>query len=410
MKKLHVIAFAAIALFAAFALDNGVAGAALAPSHVMSNHGTGALTSVEIIPQVWALHPDSANPDYPMSELQAVTNHLAASSYASGLEQYGFNGSITVDPIRGSLHDRVNCIPRSPGSHTNTVILAQWLFCDWANGTGGSYGHLPVPNGHRVYVIFVPEGTTVTDPGNTNNCSQRLGYHSFLPYVNSRDGYYIVVPLHCANSIAGVTDVLSHEIAETITDPNLSGWYDSSSADGEVSDVCDADRVPAFTLDWLAVNAYWSNTDGACIAGSAHGLAVSGLSVTTAGSTATATASVYNNGAASISVPEILLHGQSASDPTGKAMSAVSFSAAHNITIAPGTSYQYTGSVTLSQSGAYTFWMVAGATIKSPFERTMQVFTEIPGSGSEAGAKCSRTSIRFSLQWVHCTVPVMPAM
>jgi hypothetical protein len=411
MKKLRTTLVAALVLLATAAAGNALLAApALAASNTMTNHGGSALTSIEIIPQVWSLNPNSANPDYPMATLQAITDQVAQSQYTVGLDQYGFNNAVTVDPIRGSLHDRVNCTPRNPGSHTNSVILAQWLYCDWVNPTGGSYGHLPAPNGHRVYLIFAPEGTTVTDPGNTNGCAERLGYHSYLPYVNGRDGYYIVVPLHCAKDVADVTDVISHELAETITDPNLSGWYNGSNTGGEASDICDSDRVPGYTLDWLTVDAYWSNADGACIAGAAHGLAVSNLSLTAGGSTATATATVENNGSSSITIPELELRGKRATDPSGNAMSPVDFSAATNITIPAGQSYQYTGSVTLSQPGSYTFWMAEGRAIRLHFGGvSINEFSDVPGSNVEAGASCSRSS-RIFLHPVGCTVQPMPTL
>src|SRR5579872_1909859 len=92
-----------LSTFLAVAAANMVAGNVLAASPtLMRNHGAGALTSVELIPQVWSTNPDRANPDYPMAELQAVTDHLAQSQYSASLSQYGFTGPITVDPIRGS--------------------------------------------------------------------------------------------------------------------------------------------------------------------------------------------------------------------------------------------------------------------------------------------------------------------
>jgi hypothetical protein len=55
----------------------------------------------------------------------------------------------------------------------------------------------------------------------------------------------------------------------------------------------------------------------------AHGLAVSNLSLTAGGSTATATATVENNGSSSITIPKLELRGKRATDPSGNAMSPV---------------------------------------------------------------------------------------
>jgi MYXO-CTERM domain-containing protein len=60
--------------------------------------------------------------------------------------------------------------------------------------------------------------------------------------------------------------VLSHEMAETMTDPDLDGWYDDALAasGGEVGDVCGGH------LGFAGVHLIqqeWSNAEKSCMAG-----------------------------------------------------------------------------------------------------------------------------------------------
>jgi hypothetical protein len=75
--------------------------------------------------------------------------------------------------------------------------------------------------------------------------------------------------IHGANIIPSYTTVISHEIVETITDPDpLNTFHEQAwgwSNDGqEISDPCEDVAIPGYASG-LDVEAYWSNSDGRCI-------------------------------------------------------------------------------------------------------------------------------------------------
>ncbi len=68
-----------------------------------------------------------------------------------------------------------------------------------------------------------------------------------------------------SNNLAFITQVLSHELVESISDPFNNGWFQTSPVptpgSGQIGDVC---NQPAF-VNSVWVSAYWSNADNKCI-------------------------------------------------------------------------------------------------------------------------------------------------
>jgi MYXO-CTERM domain-containing protein len=65
-----------------------------------------------------------------------------------------------------------------------------------------------------------------------------------------------------SRDVAAVT--YSHEMAESITDPDLDGWYDDALGyRGEVGDVCQGHLALVGTY---TIQQEWSNADGQCMA------------------------------------------------------------------------------------------------------------------------------------------------
>jgi hypothetical protein len=139
------------------------------------------------------------------------------------------------------------------------------------------------------------------------------GYHDFLwtegppitPFVNYETIVYIYLPdpkrgpnppgvVNCgtptspvlpvspfSSVFSAVTDTESHEIAETVTDPVLNAWFNSTSVTfQEIGDLCGQTygtiapdgsdyRVPfAYELESFIVQQEWSNSANACSLGS----------------------------------------------------------------------------------------------------------------------------------------------
>ena len=129
-------------------------------------------------------------------------------------------------------------------------------------------GHLPAPqkdaagNNNTDYVVYFPAGTSICIDGG-GGCSMASGgfcaYHGTIANVPGYgEVYYTVMPDFtpaaggCGTDpveFHDATSVLSHELVETITDPEVGvasnyapplAWYDKTN--GEIGDICNAQQ------------------------------------------------------------------------------------------------------------------------------------------------------------------------
>ncbi len=115
-------------------------------------------------------------------------------------------------------------------------------------------GTLQTPDANRLYIVYVEPGVVVTN-GSDSSATTFLGYHgAFGGHTKSgaaADIHYAVIPypdgLNISHSSQGFatafdeqTAVTSHELAESVTDPNVNykslGWYDDQ-LNGEIGDL-----------------------------------------------------------------------------------------------------------------------------------------------------------------------------
>jgi hypothetical protein len=152
-------------------------------------------------------------------------------------------------------------------------------------------GHVPVATANTVYAFFSPPGTEVFDSERKGIPAGReyYGYHFVFSDPSSATGYAyyaaITVPGDASQVLTGeidrkplnafqaVTETLTHEVTESITDPNCddSGWTDPAFPnDGEIADMglepSRYDQVNDFyqkhwltLLDDYVVPQLWSN-------------------------------------------------------------------------------------------------------------------------------------------------------
>ena len=107
--------------------------------------------------------------------------------------------------------------------------------------TGGlvSSGQITA-NGNTQVAFLPPTGTTVT-AGGSGSCTVFLGYHS---HSGGSTAVAYSVTARCEGAAGDpmdqISDTLSHEAAETATDPApRSGYIDSSPGEQEVGDLCE---------------------------------------------------------------------------------------------------------------------------------------------------------------------------
>ena len=109
--------------------------------------------------------------------------------------------------------------------------------------------HLPTGLGHE-YVVYFPPGVDSCFDNSATQCSGRqfCGYHSYLvgtstPYANEPDNGDPAMNGSCGlgwvsrDSAMATLNTTSHEVSESITDPELDAWIDPSTGN-EVGDIC----------------------------------------------------------------------------------------------------------------------------------------------------------------------------
>ena len=75
-----------------------------------------------------------------------------------------------------------------------------------------------------------------------------------------------------AGDLGSITAIISHELVESATDPDGSGFLGiNRTCHGpgwcEIADICESTWA---SIDGITVHKYWSNQDNACIAPSSH--------------------------------------------------------------------------------------------------------------------------------------------
>ncbi|MCW2857033.1 MAG: hypothetical protein JWR52_2648 [Marmoricola sp.] len=233
--------------------------------------------------------------------MDTFLGHISNSAYFSWLSEYDTPTGTKQSIGPGWFAGRTTITP-SPSASTTTI---QDSTVQAELGDQISAGHLPAPvldatgRSNTVYALFFPNGTTVCSDSNCSG-SQICAYHGSFAMTlagHSRVIRYLVLPhpdaaivQGCSSLVANtplriLQSLISHELIETITDPDVNlvspsgpqlSWYDPDN--GEAGDICvyppgdDPDRTNATITgtDGLryVVQRIWSNARDACTVGS----------------------------------------------------------------------------------------------------------------------------------------------
>jgi hypothetical protein len=199
----------------------------------------------------------------------------------------------------------------------SSASVFAWVTCEVLTpGTSVPYPTPRLPISNDLYVVYLPERTVVSDDvkiprftllghtfgpyvlANEHSCFDYDGYHT-LSFGASSLFAYAVLATHCVltDSVPfdSLTQVASHEIAESATDPVLTlGWIDDAYSlgaptydrlmKGEAGDICsDVGAMPSppvkkgfpgikkgtIVIPGASYSfvPYWSNSANACVAG-----------------------------------------------------------------------------------------------------------------------------------------------
>jgi hypothetical protein len=222
-------------------------------------------------PSIWALPIESFFRHIIKSPYVDMLGEYSTSGYTLG--QGTFDGSYWITP-----------------SHSSTNLSA--LDINSELDSQASAGHLPASTSNTIYVVVMPPSTLVTDfDGNVQRDSSQPGCpgdfiafhaHAYLNYSHPLTyRHFIVLPdytgpfgadcneLGTVTALDRLTSAASHELAETITDPEGDGWYTGSSS-CEIGDMCENHNDVKYDVHEMHERSYqvqteWSKDYNECI-------------------------------------------------------------------------------------------------------------------------------------------------
>jgi hypothetical protein len=267
------------------ALAGGSRAGAVAPLARMTYHGGPTIDHVKIVGVQWGAgvmlnQVVAAKPP----NVKSFASNLVQSPFLDLLSEYSAN-SVTPENIHRGSYDStapangLHTMAPAPandasGACTTEAIDDATNIQPELRAQIGAHA-IPSPDPDTLYVLFFHEGQCITlgGPAGQNSRDNFCAYHTRMEYPTGRV-HYIVMPydafdLGCGTDygFGNVTSVLSHEIAEAITDPDIggSGWKDLAPGKGEIGDICNHvnARVVLAGRSYTAQNV-WSELQQRC--------------------------------------------------------------------------------------------------------------------------------------------------
>jgi hypothetical protein len=243
LRKLALALGIALGLLAAAAASVIVPGPAASASTRFVDDGGRVLSSARIYPIYWGQY--WAPGAWPTAdEITRALRTVLAGSYLSGLTQYR-----TIGPA--VLHGSHVITTSDPPSRFTDKNIEAFLNAQFDAGI------LPGPDDNALYVVTIPPGI------NTGESDDLVGEHNYY----QRDGHRIHYAWTTDTEVLeGATQTTTHEIIESITDPEgtaILGSRGTCSQPGwcEIADICS----DSANLNGVMVPAYWSNVAGRCV-------------------------------------------------------------------------------------------------------------------------------------------------
>ena len=218
-----------------------------AGSGMFRDHHGPVLHTIQLHLIYWGSPWTSVRAPNPRAEqITAAARTMLAGRYLTGLAQYR---GIGRGVLRGST---LITSSDPPAGVTDEQVGA---FVDAQIDAGTVPG--PDPDNQTLYAVVLPAGISA------GGDSGFAGEHYYYTRHGRRIHYLWTAK---SDSLTGATWILSHELVESATDPEGSGFRGipgTCHQDGwcEIADVCSASTV----LDGVTVWSYWSNQAGGCV-------------------------------------------------------------------------------------------------------------------------------------------------
>ena len=270
--------------------------AAPAGAKLLYNGGR-VVTNMEVVIVLWgngSYEPHLTST--PTPNMETFYQNVLNSAYVDWLDSeyntvdHSFNGTKTNQRIlRGNSLGVIRITPSTNATTLDDSTIQSELVAQI------NAGHLPVPasdsagNNNTYYAVFFPHGISITVGGSSSCVAGGFcAYHGTVASSGqSSEFYYGVHPdmqagsgcdLGCGGSpttFNNMTSVASHEMVETMTDPEIGlaffasgpplAWYDA--VNGEIGDICNAQQGTVVGGDGVTytVQKEFSDKQSACI-------------------------------------------------------------------------------------------------------------------------------------------------
>jgi hypothetical protein len=186
---------------------------------------------------------------------------MAGGAYFQGLAQYGYGGSANV---RSPRVDQGLC---SFGSAPSQSAVDAGVD-NYINGLIDNEAIDNVDDNNELIVVVFLDPSVPNIPNPTGSGIVGGDNKPFVKFDEILDDPYRFQRAWINTSsgqLATVTQTLSHELAESISDPFNNGWFQQTPppapGSGQIADVCNQNGLS----DGIAVTAYWSSANSACI-------------------------------------------------------------------------------------------------------------------------------------------------
>lgn len=247
-------------------------GQAASASNLVSHGGPVAHSMNGVLvdwgPNVNAVYTNETNGD------PGLIKYLAANSGSTG-----DIGGVLAQYMDTTRHNAANSVTYGQQYQINPSVTSTTIVDSQVQSELGAQiqaGHLPHPAGdglQTIYLVLFPSGDTECIDGAQTQCSGSYfcAYHGSTTLSDGTNLLYAVLPDNMSGSmtvgcgtastlLGDQTAYLSHEWAETITDPLGTAWWDSSG--NEVGDKCN--QLLATQAGWT-FQQEWSNLDSGCL-------------------------------------------------------------------------------------------------------------------------------------------------
>jgi len=245
LRKLAFAAGIALSLSTAVAASVIVEAPPASASIRFVDHSGRVLSAAHVYLIYWGRYwaPDRVASPTPDQITHALRTVLAG-SYLSALTQYRNIGPAVI----GGSHVITTTDPPSRFTDRNIEAFLNTLF---------DAEVLPAPDDQAIYVVTIPPGIY------TGEGDDLVGEHNYY----RRDGHRIHYAWTTDSEVLeGATQTTTHEIVETVTDPEGTAILGTpGTCDGErwceIADICS----DAAKLNGVMVAPYWSNIAGRCV-------------------------------------------------------------------------------------------------------------------------------------------------